>query len=114
MMPIILQRFLERCWVNGVDEKYILLTTKGHWFSSIVIGQKQFDFRKGYRDIKVGDIVRFVKSDEHGNQTGLSCDARVNFVVHSRDFPAHFGWDGEEFTIIQFNIVVRHKMDEGE
>ena len=75
------------------------------WFDPIINGLKLFDFRKGVRDIKIGDIVNFLEADEFGNKTGNSCKVKVNFVVHSSDFPKHFGWIGNQFTIFQFVVI---------
>ncbi len=86
--------------------EFKLLTTKGVWFDNIVAGVKQFDFRKGYRGIKVGDTVKFVESDEHGDWTGNNCKVKVNFVMHSSEFPSFFEWEGGEFTIIQFDLIM--------
>lgn len=84
-------------------EHNLLSTTE--WFNPIINGLKQFDFRKGFRDIKVGDIVTFLEADKLGNQTGNYCRVKVNYVVHSDDFPAHFGWVGHKFTIFQFVVI---------
>lgn len=88
-----------------------LMVTRGLWSNLIFDGEKTFDFREGTRDISVGDVVTFVESDSKGNPTGREQDARVNLVVHSRDFPAHFGWNGGEFTIFQFELERRKNND---
>jgi hypothetical protein len=87
-----------------VDEtNYRLLVTEGVWYDLIASGKKKFDFRKGYRDMKIGDIVCFMEADSKKVLTGRTCTFRINLVVHSTDFPKHFNWDGGEFTIIQFD-----------
>ena len=83
---------------------YRLMVTKGLWSNLIFDGKKTFDFRKGSRNISVGDMVTFVEADSESNPTGREQNAKVNLVVHSRDFPAHFRWDGKEFTIFQFEL----------
>ena len=82
-----------------------LLTTKGIWFDLINSGVKKFDFRKGNKDISEGDVVCFKEADKNGNLTGNECFGKVNLVIHSSDFPLHFGWNGGEFTIIQFELL---------
>jgi len=82
-----------------------LVTTKGIWYDMIANNIKAFDFRKGKRDISKDDIVSFKEADTKGILTGKECFAKVNLVIHSTDFPPQFGWNGEEFTIIQFNLI---------
>jgi hypothetical protein len=79
---------------------YRLLVTEGIWYDLIASGKKKFDFRKGYRYMKIGDIVTFMEADSKGVLTGRTCTFRINLVVHSAK---HFNWDGGEFTIIQFD-----------
>lgn len=80
-----------------------LLVTEGIWFNMILHGKKKFDFRKGFRNITIGDRITIVEADSRGNPTGREYDVIVNLVIHSRDFPSHFGWTGGEFTIFQFD-----------
>jgi hypothetical protein len=95
----------EEIILRGMDHPISLLATKGKWYDSIAIGAKRFDYRKGIHDIRVGDMVQFDEADEDGNKTGINCVACVNHVLHSSDAPPHFGWDGREFTIIQFDVL---------
>lgn len=81
---------------------YKLIVTEG-WYDLIESGKKKFDFRKGFRDINVGDAIAFMEADSARTLTGRSCTFKVTLVVHSTDFPKHFNWDGGEFTIIQFS-----------
>lgn len=81
---------------------YRLLTTEG-WYDLIASGKKRFDFRKGLREINVDDIVTFAEADSKRTLTGRTCTFRVTLVVRSTDFPLHFGWNGGNFTIIQFS-----------
>lgn len=79
-----------------------LVVTEGIWYDSIASGRKKFDFRKGYRDINVGDAITFAEADAAKKLTGRTCTFKVNLVLHSHEFPDHFNWNGPEFTIIQF------------
>ena len=83
---------------------YRLEATKGIWYDLIESGEKTFDFRKGYREIHIGDTVTFIETaiKYKSPPTGKTCTFTVDLVVHSKDFPRHFGWKGEPFTIIQF------------
>lgn len=83
---------------------YRLLVTEGKWSNLIFDGIKTFDWRKGYRGISVGDRVIFIEADSKGNPTGRECNVTVTLVVHSTDFPPHFKWTGDVFTIIQFEL----------
>lgn len=83
------------------------LTTEGKWYIPIVIGQKKFDWRRGYIDVKIGEFVKFVEANKDGDRTGLEVTAKITYVIHSRDFPEHFGWNGPEFTIMQFDVYER-------
>jgi hypothetical protein len=85
------------------EANYRLLATEGVWYDLIASGKKKFDFRKGCRDMNVGDNVTFMEADEKGFLTGRTCTFRITLVVHSTDFPKNFNWDGGEFTIIQFD-----------
>ena len=84
--------------------KHELLTMKGRLFDDINSGLKEFDYRTGIRDIKVGDFVDFVEADELGNRLDGVCTAKVNYVLRSNEGLEHFGWI-EEFTIIQFEVM---------
>jgi len=46
----------------GEDDYRLLVTTEGFWYDSIESGQKKFDFRKGIKEINVGDIVCFMEA----------------------------------------------------
>ena len=81
---------------------YRLFVTEGIWYDLIENGKKRFDFRKGIREINVGDAVTFMEADSTRTLTGRTCTFKVTLVVHSTDFPKHFGWNGGEFTIVQF------------
>jgi len=87
------------------DAEYRLLATKGIWYDLIESGEKTFDWRKGIREINVGDVVTFLEASSTRILTGRSCLVKVNIVTHSSDFPEHFNWNGGEFTIIQFALV---------
>lgn len=83
----------------------LLVVTEGIWYDLIKDGKKKFDFRKGIREINVGDIVTFTEADFEKVLTGRTCSAKVNLVIYSTDFPEHFGWDGGDFTVIQFDLI---------
>ena len=85
--------------------KHRLITTQGNWFDDLLNGLKQFDFRKGIRDIQPRDIVEFIEANESGIATGNSFTVRVTYVIRSTDFPEHFNWNGNEFTIFQFRVI---------
>ena len=82
----------------------IFVTTEG-WYDLIESGKKKFDFRKGIREVSVGDIVTFMEADSGKILTGRTCTFEVTLVVHSTDFPEHFDWSGGEFTIFQFELI---------
>jgi hypothetical protein len=85
-----------------IEDTYrLLVTTEGVWYDAIASGQKKFDFRKGIREISVGDVVCFMEANAEGRFTGRTCTFIVTLVVYSTDFP-EFGWKGGDFTIIQF------------
>jgi hypothetical protein len=83
-----------------------LLLTKGKWYDLVASGEKLWDFRKGNRDIEVGKTVKFCEADEKGVKTGRYLLVNPTLVVHSGDFPPHFGWNGGEFTVFSFLFVV--------
>ena len=88
---------------------YRLFVTEGIWYDMISSGVKRFDFRKGIREINIGDVVTFMEADSTRILTGRTCTFKVTLVVRSVDFPKHFGWDGGEFTIVQFTDLKKRE-----
>ena len=88
--------------IGDYMKEHELLVTEDYWYDIIESGIKTFDFRKGIREIYPGDRIKFLEADSKGNLTGKSCIGVVTFVLCSVDFPEHFGWNGGDFTIIQF------------
>ena len=83
-----------------------LLVTKGIWYEDIINGVKKFDFRKGFRNFFVNNIITFVEANSLGIPTGRECKVKVNYVLNSTEFPPHFGWVATDFTIFQFELLV--------
>ena len=94
------------------DYNYRMLIATEGWYDLIESGKKKFDFRKGIREINVGDFIMFAEANSDRILTGRSCTCEVTLVVHSTDFPEHFNWNGGEFTIFQFDILKEKSYEE--
>lgn len=96
---------------NIMDNRVItLLCTEGDWFGDICSMKKPFDARIGHRDVRIGDVVRFIEASAELNGcecllTGRECLVRVTSVVHTEGAPEHFDWNDIVMTIFGFEMI---------